>query len=288
MGIKRFVKDMLKRMMLNPVADYLAREINAQLLVPNAPEMEPVLCDFNHYLHELRSNELARMPKGASIFLSAGCSGTWYFDWIKKEYGKLDKHIGIEFYMPKPDDLPAYVEWISDTVGAMKGVADESVDMVFSGQNVEHLQFDDLVGFIFESNRVLKKGGWLIVDSPNRLVTSPLKWLHPEHIAEYTVGEMEEMLSTAGFQTEHKKGLLLVRESADQPPWSIGMADCPWKDRNGWLRRAINAYHRPDDSFVWWLEARKQSEAVDKGRVRTVCKRIFDCARQERVEREQY
>jgi len=252
-----------------------------------AVEMEPLLHDFNHYLHELRGIELSRMPKGAKVLLSAGCSGTWYFDWIENEYGKVDKHIGIEYYSPKPDDLPDYVEWISDTVGDMKRVADGSVDMVFSGQNIEHLNLDDLVGFIIESHRVLRNDGWLILDSPNRLITGPLKWLQPDHIAEFTVSEMEEILQVGGFKVINKKGILLMRENVGSSPWSINMAEYQWKDSSGWLRRAINACNKPDDSFVWWVEAQKCTDIINEEQVSAVCERILTMARNERVAREQ-
>jgi len=286
--MKAFIKKSGKRI-LNYIADYLAREINKTLVMveqsPSPESSDMILSDFNHYLHELRSNELSRMPKGVKVLLSAGCSGKWYFEWIEKEYGMVHKHIGIEYYMPEPDDLPEYVEWISNTVGDMKEVSTESVDCVFSGQNIEHLLFDDLLGFMLESHRVLKKGGWLILDSPNRLVTSQIKWLQPEHIAEYTADEMEEMLLADGFTTINKKGILLMQSSSDVPPWSINMSEYAWKNDNGWLRRAINARNRPNDSFIWWLEAKK-TDNVDKEKLRLVCERIFNFARQERIERE--
>ena len=295
---------MLRQKLLNPVLsqlslmenkiDKLSDTTNSMLNFqqPSPGEItEQVLLEFNHLLHELRSNEIAHMPKDIKVLLSAGASDRSYFDWIEREFGKVDKHIGIELYRPKPDDLPPYVEWISDNVGEMKGVPDKSVDMVFSGQNIEHLQFDDLVGFIHESHRVLKKGGWLVIDSVNRIITSHVKWMHPEHIAEFTVEEMDEMLLSGGFETKHRKGLLLMRESDGSPIWSLHPnlfeSAYAWGGNDGWLRRSINAHDKPNDSFIWWIEARKQADTVDKEQLRNVCERIFTNARQEMIERTQ-
>lgn len=137
--------------------------------------------DFNELLHTLRTNELQQMPKGAKIFLSAGCAGRWYFDWIRENYAGITRHFGIEAYSPKPDDLPDEVTWLADHIHDMKSVAGNEVDLVFAGQTVEHLWPDQLAGFLCEANRVLKQDGWLVLDSPNRSITQALGWCQPEH-----------------------------------------------------------------------------------------------------------
>lgn len=46
--------------------------------------MSSAVKDINHLLHDLRSAHLRRMPR-AEVMLSAGCAGTWYFEWIAKQ-----------------------------------------------------------------------------------------------------------------------------------------------------------------------------------------------------------
>ena len=85
---------------------------------------------------------LADMPSGADTILSAGANGIWYFDWFDQEYGPVKHHIGVEAYMPRPDGLPDSVEWVDADLAGPNGVASVasgSVDLVFSGQNIEHL-----------------------------------------------------------------------------------------------------------------------------------------------------
>ena len=56
--------------------------------------------DINHLLHHLRGCNLAKLPRGINRLLSAGCAGTWYFEWIEKMYGSVEHHTGVEFYTP--------------------------------------------------------------------------------------------------------------------------------------------------------------------------------------------
>jgi SAM-dependent methyltransferase len=171
------------------------------------------LPDINHTLHDSRSARLRQLPRFSGAMLSAGCAERWYFDWISARTGHHGRHIGIEFYSPQPADLPDNVEWIANTAGDMNAVADATCDVVFSGQNLEHLWPQDVIGFFLESYRVLKQGGLLIVDSPNRLITEPLVWSHPEHTVELTPEEARRLTELSGFEVIVVKGIWLCRDS---------------------------------------------------------------------------
>jgi SAM-dependent methyltransferase len=133
-------------------------------------------------LHEARTLALADVPKGATVMLSAGASGAWYFDWVQSSYGPVARHIGVEAFTPRPEGLPGHVDWVAADIAGPDGipaVADHSVDLLFSGQNVEHLWPSQMVAFFVEANRVLADGGLLVVDSPNRAITAAYGWLRP-------------------------------------------------------------------------------------------------------------
>ncbi len=210
---------------------------------------------FNVLIHEERTKLLALMPPGAKTMLSAGCSGAWYFDWVATAYGPVSRHIGIELYSPQPAGLPTFVEWLPNSVAKMSGVISASVDLVFSGQNVEHLPPVDLLGFLMESNRVLANGKHLVIDSPNRSVTLAAGYIQPEHTLELTVPEICTMVELAGFEVTAVKGIWLCDRAAPSIDVTVIPADAVELER-----RKLAATDRPLESFIWWLEAVKIAE----------------------------
>jgi hypothetical protein len=130
-------------------------------------------------------------------------------------------------------------------------VGDQSVDLVFGGQVIEHLWPDDIAGFLVESHRVLRPGGALVLDSPNRRVTEEIRWLHPQHTCELSVPEAVELVRLAGFDVESVRGVVLGYDR--ERCVFLGLED----DSVPWDQRAELAADRPEDSFVWWLTARR-------------------------------
>ncbi|SEA73617.1 class I SAM-dependent methyltransferase [Variovorax sp. YR216] len=240
--------------------------------------------NFNHLLHHLRGQELGRLPQRVPCFISVGCAGTWYFEWVQEKCAPL-KHIGIEYYSPKPTDLPENVEWIANTAGDMSSIATGVGDVLFSGQNIEHLWPHDIGAFLLESHRVLKPGGILVIDSPNRLITSVQNWSHPEHILEFTPAEATELIAAAGFKVEQVRGMWLCADprQGTRLPFDQLSPDKPWP----MARRIRDAITAPDDSFSWWIVARKTEETPDSLRMTALVEKVFRAAWPDRVGRMQ-
>jgi SAM-dependent methyltransferase len=239
--------------------------------------------DVNYLLHHSRGALLRGMPPGAQRLLSAGCAGNWYFDWIEETYGRVPEHLGIEYYMPKPEGLPDNVTWIANTASDMSGVASASCDLVFSGQNLEHLWPEEVSGFLLESARVLKRGGHLVVDSPNRLLTAPLNWSHPEHTIELTLAEVTALMRLAGFDITASYGIWLCRDART----SAMLPFDPNQPTPGWsiTERLILARDRPDDSFIWWVEGVRSERAPDAAATLAMMADLFREHWPERVQR---
>ena len=127
--------------------------------------------DFNDLIHHLRGLELDRLPADAEVVLSGGCPNRAYFEWFSA-HAPTDptRHLGIELFRDPPTDLPPGAEYVRGNLGDLAPVPDGTVDLVFAGQVVEHLWADDLTGFLIHAHRVLRPGGHLVLDSPNRLV----------------------------------------------------------------------------------------------------------------------
>lgn len=208
--------------------------------------------DFNEIIHAERGKLLQLLPRGARRFCSAGCSGTWYFNWINENYGPVEQHFGVELYSPKPQDLPDYVTWIENSVSDMQGVPSGSIDLLFSGQNIEHLYREDFEGFLREANRVVAPGGHFCMDSPNRAVTQELGYVQPQHVLELTLDEARELMVAAGFAIENVYGI-----------WSCGSDDkrsgsvTEFSGADEVAERCAAARNDPSRSFIWWIVARK-------------------------------
>jgi SAM-dependent methyltransferase len=241
-----------------------------------APGTEDDTADeFSLFLHDLRTRELGRLPAGAKVVLSGGASGGWYFDWFQSHYPTtVERHIGVEAFAPEPDDLPPRVEWISASLGDLRPVESGSVDLVFGGQVIEHLWPDEISGFLSAAHRVLRRGGDLVLDSPNRRVTQAINWLHPEHTVEFTVDEIVELLQLAGFEDVRVRGVLLAYDSARHRYLTLGELG----GKAGRHGRAESAAAKPEESFVWWAEAtrgnRKPAEDALQRRVRDLFSRF--------------
>src|ERR1017187_4034884 len=133
---KRAARRPVDRIVL-PYVEQTVRRVAATPMAPST-ELSSVFVETHTVLHEARSLALADMPEGAETLLSAGPNGSWYFDWVEKEYGKVKRHIGVEAYLPDPAGLPENVEWIAADLAGPGGVAvveSGTIDLVLSGQN---------------------------------------------------------------------------------------------------------------------------------------------------------
>jgi hypothetical protein len=136
----------------------------------------------------------------------------------------------------------------------MSNVPDQSVGTIFAGQVVEHLWRSELVGFLFEASRTLRPGGRLIVDSPNEEIVRQTGWNHPEHTIEFRPDDAKTLLEVAGFTVTLMVGHWLCRSPDGSPLPLLGEPDESPASMECRIRDGIS---RPQDSFSWWIEARK-------------------------------
>ena len=91
----------------------------------------------------------------------------------------------------------------------LSAFADESFDLVYSGQSIEHVTPDEGMLVLKEVHRVLRPGGHFALDTPNARVTrlASANFIDPDHKVEYTHDELAGMLGDAGFTIVDAKGL---------------------------------------------------------------------------------
>jgi SAM-dependent methyltransferase len=86
---------------------------------------------------------------------------------------------------------------------------DASVDLVYSGQSIEHVTESDGDLVLSEAYRILEPGGYLAVDTPNGRVCRMQQptFIDPDHKVEYTLDELRTKIVAAGFEITSERGL---------------------------------------------------------------------------------
>lgn len=101
--------------------------------------------------------------------------------------------------------------------------ADESFDLVYSGQTIEHVTPEECDVVLAEVRRVLRPGGWFCLDTPNGPVCrlQQGEFINPDHKVEYSHDELSAKLARAGFDVREQKGLNWAGHSIERGTFSI-------------------------------------------------------------------
>lgn len=95
----------------------------------------------------------------------------------------------------------------------LSSVGSNSIDLVWSGQSIEHISVQDAQRMSREILRVLKPGGSFCLDTPNGLIssvhalTAGQKFLHPDHKIEYSPDQLRMLIQESGFEIHESWGI---------------------------------------------------------------------------------
>ena len=171
------------------------------------------------YAHHARLQLVSSLlPAASKIVDLGGANGSIY------EMGyphKFDEIIVVD--LPPDDRDPMYKDLdlkpkvtpsgkISVHFGDMTDLSflpDNSIDLVWSGESIEHVDEDAGRRMVKEAFRVLRPGGSFCLDTPNRLITQihTSGFIHPEHKLEYYPKQLQHMLKQAGFKIVDQRGI---------------------------------------------------------------------------------
>jgi len=87
---------------------------------------------------------------------------------------------------------------------------DFSIDLVWSGESLEHIEIEDARRLYAEVRRVLRPDGWFCLDTPNRKLTrihAEGGMIHPDHRHEYEPDELVAELCNGGFDVVRSLGV---------------------------------------------------------------------------------
>jgi SAM-dependent methyltransferase len=86
-----------------------------------------------------------------------------------------------------------------------RGMADESVGTIFASHVVEHLPVEPLIELFAESKRVLRSGGFLMIETPNAealAMSASDFWRDPTHLAPRHLAALTLLAREYGFAVE--------------------------------------------------------------------------------------
>lgn len=173
--------------------------------------------------------------------------GSWGFGGVFPRLKACRKAIGIDISQAAiarcrevseqdPDLLHAELEFYTSS-GYLLPLRDESVDIFFAGECVEHIEETD--SFLAEVHRVLKLGGIAIFTTPNRLPTVyrtlDLEWcMGYEHVALMSYSELLDYTKTyftleiaKGFNQTLHPALDLIVDEVTASSWVHGSENDP-------------------------------------------------------------
>ncbi len=194
-------------------------------------------CELGCSLHMSRSMFVRSLPKAQRIMDLGGTSlGHHYGAMVLMGYPyKFDELIVVD--LPSEDRNDIYKEGkdhsrVETHLGPVRynyhsmvdlsSYPDDSFDLVYSGQSIEHVSQKDGDKVLSEVLRVLRPGGYFALDTPNARVTrlQQSEFIDPDHEYEYTHEEMLEKFAKAGFDVIEAKGLNYAGTSLENGTYS--------------------------------------------------------------------
>jgi ubiquinone/menaquinone biosynthesis C-methylase UbiE len=124
--------------------------------------------------------------------------GAGYGDFINAV--KARRRLAVDVWAGMLSHLDAGVEGLVTRITQLDGVADDSVDYVFSSNCFEHVSQSELVDCLAQLRRKMKPGAMLTIVQPNFKYCAREYFDDYTHVSIYTDKGLSDLLSANGFK----------------------------------------------------------------------------------------
>jgi SAM-dependent methyltransferase len=140
---------------------------------------------------------------------------------------RAQRRIAVDLNPDAASFVAPGVELHTASAGNLDFLADDSVDVSFSSNFLEHLPGkDEVAKVVREIRRVLRPGGTLILLGPNvRLIPGPY-WDFFDHHVPLSERSLGELLAVSGFELQRVEARFLpytTRSALPQAPWLVAL-----------------------------------------------------------------
>lgn len=139
------------------------------------------------------------------------------------------------------------IEYVYRSMTDLSHFPKKSFDLIWSGESIEHISQQEAEQVLAQSYELLKPGGKLALDTPNRRATEllmPNSYIHPEHKLEYYFKDLSAMLSKHKFRIVQSKGIIDLSKSIAASSLLNFYQEC---------LSSANINDNPDNSFCFYI-----------------------------------
>lgn len=141
------------------------------------------------------------------------------------------------------------VRYLYRSMADLAPIPDGSVDLVVSGESIEHISEAEADAVCDHAFRILRPGGSFCLDTPNAALTrleSPDALIHPEHQKEYYPAEIRAKLERRGFA---------IVDAAAICPMPVSLTSGRFD--YGEMTRTVPLGDDPDEGYMFFFRAQK-------------------------------
>jgi len=210
-----------------------------QILVSSGEFIENQFSTMRTSIHESRRRFVAALPKAETILdLGGAAQGLEVGALVAMKYPYKFNKLTIvdlpinerhEIYQNNDENVKivqsplGIVEYKYQSMVDLSNFGDESFDLVYSGQTIEHITEEEGDKMLHEVMRVLKSEGYFCVDTPNGAATRLQQetFIDPDHKIEYTHEQLSQKLLQNGFDIRLAQGMNYLGKSFENNSFNI-------------------------------------------------------------------